>query len=267
MAVFELWARREGEPLWRVLGGRSGEIQSGVSIGLQRDDAALVESVAREVAAGYRRIKIKIKPGRDSALVEAVRRRFPDAAADGRREQRLHARRRRAAGRARRLRPHDDRAAARPGTTSSTTRRCRSGSGRRSAWTSRSAAQDDARRALDLGACRIVNIKVGRVGGFAASARGPRPLPRARRAGLVRRHARVRDRPARERAPADAARLRRCPATPRRARATSRRTSSTRRWWSRRDGTIAVPERPGIGHDVVWSRVERATDFREDWRA
>ena len=78
MAVHELWARREGVPLFRVLGGRGGEIQSGVSVGLQRDDAALVETVAREVAAGYRRVKIKINPGRDRKLVMALREHFPE---------------------------------------------------------------------------------------------------------------------------------------------------------------------------------------------
>src|SRR5262249_25940370 len=78
MAVWELWARREGAPLYRVLGGRGGEIASGVSIGLQKDAATLVDLVAREVDAGYRRIKIKIKPGRDRDLVEAIRARFPE---------------------------------------------------------------------------------------------------------------------------------------------------------------------------------------------
>jgi O-succinylbenzoate synthase len=78
MAVFELWARREGVPLYRLLGGRGGEVAAGVSVGLQADEEALVERVAAELLAGYRRVKIKIKPGRDVSLVEAVRRRFPD---------------------------------------------------------------------------------------------------------------------------------------------------------------------------------------------
>ena len=77
MAVWELWARRENAPLYRVLGGRGGRIESGVSVGLQKDPAALVEKVAAEVAAGYRRIKIKIKPGKDVVLAEAVRSRHP----------------------------------------------------------------------------------------------------------------------------------------------------------------------------------------------
>ncbi len=77
MAVWELLARREAAPLWRVLGGRGGTIASGVSVGLQKDATSLVEKVEAEVAAGYRRIKIKIKPGHDRELVSAIRGRFP----------------------------------------------------------------------------------------------------------------------------------------------------------------------------------------------
>ena len=68
MAVWELQARREGRPLHALLGGAEATIEAGVSIGLQADDGALVDRVAAEVAAGYRRIKIKIKPGRDRRL-------------------------------------------------------------------------------------------------------------------------------------------------------------------------------------------------------
>ncbi len=207
MAVFELWARREREPLWRVLGGRSGEIQSGVSIGLQRDDAALVESVAREVAAGYRRVKIKIKPGRDRGLVEAVRRRFPElplmvdansayTLADAERLAELD---RFSLMMIEQPLGWDDIVDHATLQKRLATAICLDESIH---------GEDDARRALELGACRIVNVKVGRVGGF-AGALAVHDLCRARgRAGLVRRHARIRDRPARERAPADAARLR-----------------------------------------------------------
>src|SRR5204862_6407413 len=76
MAVWELQARREGVPLRRVLGGRKTAIEAGVSVGLQDDEAALVGKVETEIAAGYRRIKIKIKPGRDVRLVRALRQRF-----------------------------------------------------------------------------------------------------------------------------------------------------------------------------------------------
>ncbi len=76
-AIWDLEARLARAPLWRHLGGVRPRIECGVSIGLQGSTAALLEKVAREVESGYRRIKIKIKPGSDVELVAAVRSRFP----------------------------------------------------------------------------------------------------------------------------------------------------------------------------------------------
>ena len=76
-AIWDLEARIAGNPLWRHIGGTREEIACGVSIGLQANAETLVEKVTREVEAGYQRIKIKIKPGRDLSLVEAVRSKFP----------------------------------------------------------------------------------------------------------------------------------------------------------------------------------------------
>jgi O-succinylbenzoate synthase len=76
-AIWDLEAKLAGTPLWRHLGGTREEVDCGVSIGLQETTAALLEKVSREVERGYQRIKIKIKPGRDVELVEAIRSRFP----------------------------------------------------------------------------------------------------------------------------------------------------------------------------------------------
>jgi O-succinylbenzoate synthase len=76
MAAWDLHARQRAEPLARTLGGTRERIASGVSIGIQPSLDALVAKVERELAAGYRRIKIKIKPGWDLGAVEAIRRRF-----------------------------------------------------------------------------------------------------------------------------------------------------------------------------------------------
>lgn len=76
-AIWDLESKLLQKPLWQHLGGELDEIPCGVSIGLQRDADALLEKVARELEAGYQRIKIKIKPGQDIGLVEAVRSRFP----------------------------------------------------------------------------------------------------------------------------------------------------------------------------------------------
>ncbi len=76
MACWDLYARLQGKPLARVLGGTRDRIASGVSIGIQDSHDELLAQIERELAAGYRRIKIKIKPGWDVAAVEAVRARF-----------------------------------------------------------------------------------------------------------------------------------------------------------------------------------------------
>jgi len=76
MAIWDLHARLEGRPLCEVLGAKPRPIAAGVSIGIQPSTDALVERVAAELAEGYRRIKIKIKPGWDHRPVEAIRARF-----------------------------------------------------------------------------------------------------------------------------------------------------------------------------------------------
>ena len=76
MAMWDLAARQRDVPLSRLLGGTRTEITSGVSIGIQDSTAQLFEKIATELAAGYRRIKIKIKPGWDVDVVSAVRERF-----------------------------------------------------------------------------------------------------------------------------------------------------------------------------------------------
>jgi O-succinylbenzoate synthase len=77
-AIWDLEAKKAGIPLWRHLGGTRKEIECGVSIGLQESPEILVEKVTDEVESGYQRIKLKIKPGQDFEFVKAVRSRFPD---------------------------------------------------------------------------------------------------------------------------------------------------------------------------------------------
>lgn len=76
MAAWDLYARSLAQPLSQVLGGTRARIASGVSIGIQDSLDQLQEKIDRELAAGYQRIKIKIKPGWDLAAVEMVRATF-----------------------------------------------------------------------------------------------------------------------------------------------------------------------------------------------
>jgi O-succinylbenzoate synthase len=77
-AVWDLEARMNGRPLWQQIGGGARkEIPCGVSIGIQNSVDQLLEKIDTEVNAGYQRIKMKIKPGWDVEVVREVRKRFP----------------------------------------------------------------------------------------------------------------------------------------------------------------------------------------------
>ncbi len=77
MALWDLQGKRTGRSLQDLLGGARERVPVGVSIGLQPSPEALVARVAHFLEQGYRRIKIKIKPGRDVGDAQAVRAAFP----------------------------------------------------------------------------------------------------------------------------------------------------------------------------------------------
>ncbi len=77
MALWDLAGKRDGRSLRELLGGVRERVDVGVSVGLQNSPAALVETVGRYIEQGYRRIKIKIKPGRDVEDARAVRTAYP----------------------------------------------------------------------------------------------------------------------------------------------------------------------------------------------
>ena len=78
MALWDLLGKREGKSLRAIIGGVREKVDVGVSVGLQESPAALVEAVGNYIAQGYRRVKIKIKPGRDVGDAQAVRKAFSD---------------------------------------------------------------------------------------------------------------------------------------------------------------------------------------------
>jgi O-succinylbenzoate synthase len=77
-ALWDAEAREKKQPLWKLLGGTRGEIPCGVSIGIQDSHEQLLDKIAIEVGAGYRRIKLKVKPGWDVNVLEKVRSRWSD---------------------------------------------------------------------------------------------------------------------------------------------------------------------------------------------
>ena len=76
-AAWDAEAKQKGIPLAKLVGGTRQEIASGVSIGIKDSADQLIATVKRELAAGYQRIKVKIKPGKDLEPVERLRQEFP----------------------------------------------------------------------------------------------------------------------------------------------------------------------------------------------
>ena len=168
MAAWDLQARLERRPLCELLGASARPIPAGVSIGIQPTVDALVDRVQSELADGYRRIKIKIKPGWDRKPVEAIRERCGDVllmvdanaayrAADA---PALAALDRFSLMMIEQPLDYDDLVQHARLQESLTTPICLDES-----ITGPQAAAD----ALDLGSCRIINIKPGRMGGFGPS--------------------------------------------------------------------------------------------------
>ncbi len=78
-ALWDIYARLQKRPLWQLLGGAREAVPAGVSVGIQPDIPSLLAAVEGFLAESYQRIKLKIKPGWDVEPVRAVRARFPDA--------------------------------------------------------------------------------------------------------------------------------------------------------------------------------------------
>jgi O-succinylbenzoate synthase len=163
-AAWDIEAQRANVPLWKLLGGVRAEIACGVSIGIQDTPEALLEKIEREVGAGYQRIKIKIKPGWDASIVERVRARFPDIGlmvdansaytlADASLFQTLDQYN---LMMVEQPLAYDDMVDHARLQAQIATPVCLDESIRSS---------EDARKALEMNACRIVNVKLGRVGG------------------------------------------------------------------------------------------------------
>jgi O-succinylbenzoate synthase len=260
-ASWDLEARQAGLPLWNYLGGTQREIACGVSIGIQDTPEILLEKIEKEVAAGYQRIKIKIKPGWDVKIVERVRKQFPDIRLMGDAnsaytladvslfkeldrfnlmmiEQPL---------------AHDDIFDHAILQQQIETAVCLDESIH---------SAEDARHAIDLKSCRVINVKLGRVGGHAEAQRLERIARESKvpvwcggmlEAGIGRAHNIAMATLAGFTLPGD--------------------VSASARYWEEdiieppvtvsARGTIAAPDRPGIGFEVKLSRLDALTVRKE----
>src|SRR6266567_308777 len=262
-AVWDLEARLAGEPLWkRIGGGARREIPCGVSIGIQDSVPQLIEKIERELAAGYQRIKMKIKPGWDVEVIAEVRERFPSVKlmADANSAYTLAD-----AGRLKELdrfylmmieQPlaHDeiiDHAAlqARLDTPICLDECIRSA--------------HHAEQAIRLRACGIINIKLGRVGGFREAKRVHDVAQKAGipvwcggmlEAGIGRAHNIALSTLPNFVLPGD--------------------VSASKRYWARdiicppvevtSEGTISVRDQPGFGYELDYGLIEQLTVRREE---
>ena len=77
-AGWDAEAQEKGIPLWKLLGGTRREIACGVSIGIQDSHDQLMQKIEAELNAGYQRIKLKVKPGWDVEVLQKVRARWPE---------------------------------------------------------------------------------------------------------------------------------------------------------------------------------------------
>jgi O-succinylbenzoate synthase len=170
MAIWDLFAKRDGRSLSKMLGGTRDRILCGVAIGIQPSIDELLDTIRRELTAGYQRVKVKIKPGWDGSVAEAIRNAFPDlpfmldansayTLADAPLFKRIDA-----------YTPtmieqplaYDDIVDHATLQREITTPICLDESIH---------TGDDARKAIGLGATRIINIKAGRVGGLTSARR------------------------------------------------------------------------------------------------
>lgn len=164
LAFWDLRARKAGVPLWKLYGGTRMDIAAGVSCGIEDSLPELQKMVAGYLDQGYRRIKLKIKPGWDVDACRAIREKFPDillqvdangayGPADADRLKKLDGFNLLLIEQP--FRPYDlwDHSRLQKELK---TPICLDES---------ILSEETARAAVEMGACRIVNIKVGRVGG------------------------------------------------------------------------------------------------------
>ncbi len=78
MAFWDLWGKKEDKSIQTLLGGSKPKVDVGVSVGLQDTPADLLRAVEDYLKLGYKRVKLKIKPGRDIGDVRVIREAFPD---------------------------------------------------------------------------------------------------------------------------------------------------------------------------------------------
>lgn len=263
-ALWDIEAQIERVPLARLIGGTLDEIACGVSIGIKDKIEDLLESIERELAAGYQRIKLKIKPGWDLAVLNRVRGQFPaiklmvDANSAYTLSDLPHLKL---------LDGYNLMMIEQPLGWDDILDHARLQSELKTPICLDESihSADDARKAIEAGACRIINIKLGRVGGFTSACK-MHSVCRSRgvpvwcggmlESGIGRAHNIALSSLAGFTLPGD--------------------VSASRRYWKEDiiqpevtvtpGGTIRVPTEPGLGFKPDLERIERVTVRKEIFR-
>lgn len=260
-ACWEMFAQSQNLPLHKVLGGTYDEIACGVSIGIQDSIPALLKKIEVELKAGYQRIKIKIKPGLDLSLIQAVRQEFPTI------KLMVDANSAYTLSDADLLKSFDDYNLMMIEQPLAHDDIIDHGQLQQLVKTPICLDEsilnvDDARKALSLQACQIINIKLGRVGGH-ASAQAIHNYCQEKQipvwcggmleAGIGRAHNIAMSSLTNFVLPGD--------------------VSASKRYWQQdiiepavevtAQGTIVVPTTPGLGYQVNEARIEALTQRRQ----
>lgn len=263
-AIWDAEAHLRQQPLWKLLGGKQREIPCGVSIGIQDSIEQLLEKIEAELAAGYRRIKIKVKPGWDVNVLERIRSRWAeivlscDANSAYTLDEIEHLRKFDQFNLLMIEQPlwNDDIYYHARLQRELCTAICLD----ESIHNARDTAQ-----AVEIGACRIINIKVGRVGGFSEAKKVhdvcltnkiPVWCGGMLESGIGRAHNIALSTLENFRLPGD--------------------VSASKRYWKEDiidpevevtpGGTILVRDEPGIGYRILEDRIEKLTVRKETLR-
>ncbi|MBX6350023.1 MAG: o-succinylbenzoate synthase [Clostridia bacterium] len=257
-AIWDAYAKARGIPLWEALGGSWRPIPVGISVGIQPSPEALVRKVEGYLAAGYRRVKLKIAPGADLEYVAAVRRAFPDVPVmvDANSAYRLAD-----ADHLARLDDYDLMMIEQPLGHDDIVWHARLQSRLRTPICLDESIHtpEDAEKAIAIGACRVVNVKIGRVGGLERSlelhdvcraAGVPVWCGGMLETGIGRAHNVAITTLPGFTLPGD--------------------TAASSRYWDEDiieppvvvtpEGTILPPKGPGIGYEVRWDRIARVRE-------
>ena len=264
-ALWDIEAQQKRLPLAKLVGGSWDEIRCGVSLGIRENPEALVKKVAEEVSNGYQRIKLKIKPGKDLEYVAAARKEFPetqlsvDANSAYTLEDAEHLQKLDAFHLLMIEQPlrwddiHSHAKLQKQIETAICLDECIN-------------SVNDAQAAIESGACRIINIKLGRVGGHSSARKVhdmcwqnniPVWCGGMLEAGVGRAHNIAMSTLPNFTLPGD--------------------VSASARYWDEDiidpevevtpQGTIRVPTTPGLGYKVKRELVEKLTVRTRDWAA